>query len=73
MRVHTYGGWNDEEQWQLHERRFRPSGTEIVMQGDRDVGLLAIERHADHIHLRQLFLLPTVQGQGIGAYILGLV
>ena len=66
-------GWDEAAQQKLHEQRFRPSGTQIVMFGGQDIGLLAVDRAADCIRLRQLFLLPEAQGKGIGSHLLAQV
>lgn len=65
----TYG-WDEARQQEIHRRRFRPPATWIVVCGGVDIGLLAVDRHADHIHIRQLFLLPKAQGKGIGSQIM---
>lgn len=64
----TYG-WDEDEQQRLHQRRFRPSETQIIMHGDLDIGLLAIDRYPDHVHLRQIFILPGAQSCGIGSHL----
>jgi ribosomal protein S18 acetylase RimI-like enzyme len=71
--IAAHGGWNEEEQQRMHERQFRPAGSQIVMQDGRVVGMLSADEHADHIHLRQLFILPEAQNRGIGTRLLGLV
>jgi GNAT superfamily N-acetyltransferase len=62
----TYG-WDEDEQLKLHQRRFRPSDTKIVLRYGIEIGLLAVDDHEDHIHVRQVFLLPEAQGLGIGS------
>lgn len=62
----TYG-WDEDEQRGLHQRRFHPSATQIIVHGDLDIGLLAIDPHSDHIHLRQMFISPEAQSCGIGS------
>ena len=62
-------GWDEDDQRILHQRRFRPVDTQIIVHDGRDVGLLTMHREPDRIHLRQLFLLPEVQNQGIGTYL----
>ena len=65
----TYG-WDEAKQREIHNRRFRPSATWIVVYGGSDIGLLAVDRHPDHIHVRQLFIVPEAQGNGIGSQLM---
>ena len=63
-------GWDENVQRKLHQRRFRPSETQIIVCENRDIGLIATHRAPDHIHLRQLFLLPAAQNNGVGSYLM---
>ena len=63
-------GWDEDEQSKLHEQRFRPSATRIIMYQEKDIGLLTTRETDDHLQLLQLFLLPEVQGKGIGSLVL---
>ena len=65
----TYG-WEEAEQRRLHEEGFNPSATRIIMSEGQDVGLVAAHDADDPVYLLQLFLLPEVQGKGIGSHIL---
>lgn len=64
-------GWDEEAQRALHARRFRPSDTQIVVRHGEDVGVLTLHREPDCIYLRQLFILPQHQQQGIGSFLVG--
>ena len=63
-------GWREWEQWALHQRRFRPAETQIIVRDDEEIGVLTIHRERDCIHVRQLFLLPHTQSRGIGSYLM---
>ena len=63
-------GWDEDEQRRLHQQRFRPSATRIIMYQRQDVGLLSTREMNDRVQLLQLFLLPEAQGKGIGSYVL---
>ena len=65
----TYG-WDEDDQRQLHEQRFRTSSTRIIVDQGKDIGLVAVRETDDQIHLLQLFLLPEAQGKGIGSHVL---
>jgi ribosomal protein S18 acetylase RimI-like enzyme len=62
-------GWDETFQREFHEREFNPEGTEIILRDGRHVGLARIEREADHIYVRHLYIVPEAQNQGIGSHI----
>ena len=66
-------GWDEDEQWRLHERRFCPSATRIIVSAGEDVGLVTVRREEGLLRLLQLFVLPEAQGQGIGSQVLAQV
>ncbi len=68
----TYG-WDEEEQRRLHEQRFRPPATRIIMSEGRSIGLVTVHQADDRVHLLQLFLLPEAQGKGVGTQVLAQV
>lgn len=63
-------GWDDQEQRELHERRFASQDFEVVRWGRRDVGVMAVVRGPDGFKLNQLFILPEYQGRGVGAAVM---
>jgi ribosomal protein S18 acetylase RimI-like enzyme len=58
--------WDEEEQRQLHERRFASQDFRVIQLSGVDVGILAIVREPDCMKLNQLFILPEHQGRSIG-------
>ena len=66
-------GWDEEEQRQLHERRFAAQVFRVIQLSDIDVGIMAMLRQPDCINLHQLFILPAYQGKGIGEAVLKLI
>jgi GNAT superfamily N-acetyltransferase len=60
-------GWDEQEQHDLHQRRFAAHDFRIITTGERDAGVMALERQTDCLRLHQLFLLPEYQGRGIGS------
>ena len=66
-------GWGEEEQRQLHKRRFAEHDFRIIQLSGVDVGIMAMSRQPDCIKLHQLFLLPEYQGKGIGGACMKLV
>ena len=66
-------GWDEAEQLRLHERRFQPSETRVILGSGEAVGLVTTRREGDRLRLRQLFLAPRVQGKGLGSQVLAQV
>ena len=66
-------GWNEEEQRQLHQRRFDAHDFRIIEVAGKDVGIMAMSHQSDCINLHQLFILPDCQGRGIGGACLKLI
>jgi len=64
--VEKVWGWNEEEQRQLHKKRFEAQDFRIINLGGIDVGILAMAISPDCIKVNQLFLLPEHQSKGIG-------
>jgi ribosomal protein S18 acetylase RimI-like enzyme len=64
--VEKVWGWNEEEQRQLHERRFAAQEFRIIALDGSDVGVVATVETADALRVNQLLVLPEHQGRGIG-------
>jgi GNAT superfamily N-acetyltransferase len=71
--VEMVWGWNESEQRQLHEQRFRTQEYQIIHWAGTDVGIMAVVVASDCVRLNGLFLLPAYQGNGIGRRCLLLV
>ncbi len=66
----TFGPWDDEWQRQRLENDLASSPHEIVVVGDRDIGLWSVARESERVVLRKIYLLPEFQRQGIGSILL---
>jgi GNAT superfamily N-acetyltransferase len=64
--VEKVWGWSEEEQRQLHERRFAAQELRVIRLGGTDVGIMAVVVAPDCLKVNGLFLLPEHQGQGMG-------
>lgn len=71
--VEQVWGWDEEEQRQLHERRFRSQDFRIVNLAGTDVGIIAVVMTSDCIKVNQLFFLPEHQGKGVGRKCMSLI
>jgi N-acetylglutamate synthase-like GNAT family acetyltransferase len=65
--VEKVWGWDEEEQLELHERRFASQEFQVVEVSGIDVGIVAVVRQPDCVKINQLFILPENQSKGIGA------
>jgi GNAT superfamily N-acetyltransferase len=65
--VEKVWGWNEEEQRQLHKRRFASQDFYVIQTSGIDVGFLSIAQQPDCIKVYQMFILPKYQSRGIGA------
>ena len=60
-------GWDEEEQRQLHERRFMSQDFQVIQVDGIDIGILAIVHQPDCVKVNQMFIIPEYQRKGIGA------
>ncbi|UCH42866.1 MAG: GNAT family N-acetyltransferase [Dehalococcoidales bacterium] len=65
--VEKVWGWDEDEQRQLHQRRFASQDFRVIQVSGIDVGILAIVRQPDCVKVNQMFILPEYQSRGIGA------
>lgn len=63
-------GWNEKLQDELANRPFDEGGIHIIWNGDNRIGVVGWKEREDHLWLKELFLLPEYQGQGIGSQII---
>jgi ribosomal protein S18 acetylase RimI-like enzyme len=64
--VEKVWGWDEEQQRQLHERRFASQDFQVIQVSGIDVGILAVVQQPDCVKVNQLFILPEYQSRGIG-------
>lgn len=64
--VEEVWGWDEEEQRQLHVRRYALQEFNVIQWSGIDVGIMAVVREPDCVKLNQMFVLPEYQGRGIG-------
>jgi GNAT superfamily N-acetyltransferase len=64
--VEKVWGWDEDEQRQLHEQRFKAQDFRIINLAGKDIGIMAVVVEPDCLRLNQLYLLPEHQGKGIG-------
>lgn len=63
-------GWDDAVQDEFARKSFDDGSMMIILHDHIPVGVFGLEDRADHLWLKEVFLLPAHQGQGIGSYIL---
>ena len=59
-------GWQEDQERERHERRFAQHDYRVAEVDGTPVGILAVAREPETVHLHQLFILPEHQGRGIG-------
>ncbi|WP_285498253.1 GNAT family N-acetyltransferase [Actinomadura sp. NBRC 104425] len=64
--VDAIWGWEERAQREYHERQYDPARWQVITAGGADVGMISVDRHADHIYLGRIEVLPEYQGRGIG-------
>ena len=65
--VEKVWGWDEDEQRQLHERRFMSQDFQVIQLSDIDVGIMAVVRQPDCVKVNQMYIMPEYQSRGIGA------
>lgn len=64
--VEQVWGWDEEEQRQLHIRRYASQEFSVIQLSGVYVGIMAIVQEPDCVKLNQMYVLPEHQGKGIG-------
>lgn len=64
--VELVWGWDEDQQWQLHDRRFREQDFQIINLDGEDIGIMSVVVQPDCVFVNQLYLLPEHQGQAVG-------
>src|SRR5262245_25619273 len=59
-------GWDEAWQFQYFHTHFDPTKIEIVESNGVAIGYISVERREDLIVLRQIEIVPSYQGRGIG-------
>ncbi len=65
--VEKVRGWDEDEQRQLHERRFASYDFQMIQMSGIDVGILAVVKLPDCVEIKHLFILSEYQSKGIGS------
>jgi ribosomal protein S18 acetylase RimI-like enzyme len=65
--VEKVWGWDEEEQRQLHEKRFASQDFQVIQVSGIDVGILAIVQQPGCLKVNQMYIQPEYQNRGIGA------
>ena len=68
--IETMFGWNEVEQDEFAGRAFDQGGIKIICSDNQRVGVVGWEQHPDHIWLKELFILPSEQGHGVGSTVI---
>lgn len=61
-----FGYWNEDEELGLFMKAWESKPIEILMLKNKNVGMLIVDEHADHLWLDEIQIDPRYQHQGIG-------
>ena len=64
--VELVRGWNEDQQRQLHARRFQEQDFRVINLDGEDVGIMSVAVESDCVFVNQIYILPEHQGQGVG-------
>ncbi|OLQ88468.1 GNAT family N-acetyltransferase [Vibrio panuliri] len=63
-------GWDESIQWQIHKQEWEQAKPLIIQIDGEDVGSVLIEQRDSEIYLGRFFILPHIQGRGLGSTII---
>lgn len=63
-------GWDEKVQDDFAIKAFNDGGMNIIWVDNKKVGVVGWDCRPDHLWLKELFILPEYQGQGIGSQII---
>ncbi|SEN29514.1 GNAT family N-acetyltransferase [Lihuaxuella thermophila] len=64
--VEQLRGWDDEAEREDMKTKFRPFHDQIVVIGNQDAGIFAVDESDSEICLRHIEILPAYQNRGVG-------
>lgn len=64
--VELVWGWDEAQQWQLHDHRFREQDVQVITVDGEDVGIMSVAQRPDCVFVNQIYVLPEHQGRRIG-------
>ncbi len=65
--VEQVWGWDDNYQWERHNKEFASHDFHIIQFRETDVGFFITSCTSDTLKVNQIFVLPEYQGRGIGS------
>lgn len=71
--VATWGAWDEARVCRESKDDSASPNARVVQVEGQDVGVLLVEEEPTHLQVRQVYLLPKYQRQGIGSQLVALV
>jgi GNAT superfamily N-acetyltransferase len=68
--IERHFGWDEAHQQASFAKWFTPEEVNIITVGGADVGWLQQRRERDSIFLGSIYILPAMQGKGIGTQVI---
>lgn len=69
--MREFGYWDEDEELGLFVKAWESKPIEILMLEARRVGMLSVDKQADHWWLDEIQIDPRYQNQGIGTEVIG--
>ena len=66
----TFGRWSGAEARARVSRNTAAGKSSVIQLDGQPIGIMTVDRAADHLQLEQLFILPEYQRRGIGSGLL---
>lgn len=63
-------GWDESLQDQFAKKAFDEGGMHFILYQSKKVGCVGWEEREDHLWLKEVFILPEFQGQGMGSQVI---
>lgn len=67
--VEKIWGWDEGVQLNHHTRDFAPDHIRVILNDDREIGILDVVETADSICINSILIHETAQGNGVGTQI----
>jgi ribosomal protein S18 acetylase RimI-like enzyme len=64
--VEQIWGWDENVQLEYHRKQFNPKQIKIILDNNKEVGLVDVEETLDTFFIANVLIEPIYQGQGIG-------
>ena len=68
--IKFWSGRDDEFQNHFHETRFKPEKIQIILDSEKEIGVLELIEKEDQIYIEEIQIEPNSQGKGTGTEVI---